>query len=166
MNEGGYALPASLATQRDLRRLVNEVELIDTKIVEMGIHEQTGYPLGEEVVLSPQLGDFVTLNHIDVKDSGARSRLIGALRELKERAPVVHVTFAASAGREEIAKLVDWVRQSVHPQAVLVIGLAPELIGGVYVRTANKVFDLSIRSQLAGGRQIIQQELEALGGTI
>ena len=79
---------------------------------------------------------------------------------------MVHVTFAASAGRDELAKLVDWVRQSVHPQAVLTIGLSPELIGGAYVRTTNKVFDLSVRSQLAQGRQIIQKELEALSGAI
>ena len=166
MSELQYTLPASVATQQDLRRLMNEVERIDNALVEAEIHQRTGHSSDEELVLSRQLGDFVAANEIDIKDGGARAGLITALRQLKDSAPVVHVTFAASAGRDELAKLVDWVRQSVHPQAVLTIGLSPELIGGAYVRTTNKVFDLSVRSQLAEGRQIIQKELEALSGAV
>lgn len=163
-NDTPYILPPSLATQRDLRRLINEVEHIDNALVSSGIQQRTGHQSDDGIVMSNQLGDFMVANKLEFGDSHSRTELIASLRRLKDTAPVVHVTFAASAGHEELAKLVDWVRQSVHPQAVLVIGLQPELIGGAYIRTTNHVFDLSVRAELAGGRHIIVEELEALSG--
>ena len=106
------------------------------------------------------------INDIDIKNGEDRSRLLHDARHLKNTAPVIHVTFATSADNDELTKIVDWVRQSVHPMAVLTVGLQPSLIGGVYIRTSNKVFDFSVRSQLADGRHIIKRELEALSGAI
>ena len=40
MSEVQYTLPASLATQGDLRRLMNEVERIDNALVEVDIHQR------------------------------------------------------------------------------------------------------------------------------
>ena len=57
------------------------------------------------------------------------------------------------------------MRGSVHPQAVISVGLQPALIGGVYVRTPNHVMDLSLRARLKGNRELITKELEALRGS-
>ena len=114
----------------------------------------------------PIILDFLQINDIDIKNGEDRSRLLHDARHLKNTAPVIHVTFAASADNDELTKIVDWVRRSVHPMAVLTVGLQPSLIGGAYVRTTNKVFDMSIRTQLASGRQIIKQDLEALSGAV
>ena len=127
---------------------------------------QPTLPVGNDLIFSKQLVEFLELNNIDINDAGIRGQLLIGVRQLKNTVPVVHVTFAAAAEHEELAKFVDWVRQSVHPQAVLTVGLQPDLIGGAYVRTTNKVFDMSIRTQLASGRQIIKQDLEALSGAV
>ena len=161
-----FKLPPSLATLRDLRRLINEVERIDSLLISSDIQERTGHQANDDVVMSDQLSDFMEANELEFGDSQARTALINQLRQLKDAVSTVHVTFADTVGQEELAKLVDWARQAVHPQIVLEIGLAPELIGGAYVRTTNKVFDFSVRAQLASGRQIIQKDLEALSGTV
>ena len=161
-----YTLPSSLVTLVDLRRLINEVEQVDAFFVTKGIQDRVGHQTDEAVTLSRQLSDFLTANTVDIYNGQMRSELIAGLRQLKNDAPVIHATFAVNAGHDELAKIVDWLRQSVHPQVVMTIGLQPDLIGGVSLRTTNKVFDLSIRSQLASGRQIIVKELEAMYGAI
>lgn len=161
-----FKLPSTLATLRDLRRLINEVERIDSLLISSDIQERTGHQTGDDVVMSDQLRDFMEINELELGDSQARTALINQLRQLKDAVSTIHVTFADTVGQEELAKLVDWARQAVHPQIVLEIGLAPELIGGAYVRTTNKVFDFSVRAQLASGRQIIQKDLEALSGAV
>ena len=166
MSRSDLVLPSSLATRSDLQRLITEIERIDNSLNSAQIHEQIGHPADDSLTTSRQLADFLQINDIDIKNGEDRSRLLHDARHLKITAPVIHVTFATSADNDELTKIVDWVRQSVHPMAVLTVGLQPSLIGGVYIRTTNKVFDFSVRSQLANGRHIIKQELEALSGAI
>lgn len=166
MSRSDLALPSSLATRSDLQRVIAEIERIDNSLNSAQIHEQIGHPADDSLTTSKQLADFLQINDIDIKNGEDRSRLLHDARHLKITAPVIHVTFATSADNDELTKIIDWVRQSVHPMAVLAVGLQPSLIGGVYIRTTNKVFDFSVRSQLANGRHIIKQELEALSGAI
>ena len=166
MSRSDLALPSSLATRSDLQRVIAEIERIDNSLNSAQIHEQIGHPADDSLTTSKQLADFLQINDIDIKNGEDRSRLLHDARHLKITAPVIHVTFATSADNDELTKIIDWVRQSVHPMAVLAVGLQPSLIGGVYIRTTNKVFDFSARSQLANGRHIIKRELEALSGAI
>ena len=166
MSRSDLVLPSSLATRSDLQRVIAEIERIDNSLNSAQIHEQIGHPADDSLTTSRQLADFLQINDIDIKNGEDRSRLLHDARHLKITAPVIHVTFATSADNDELTKIVDWVRQSVHPMAVLAVGLQPSLIGGVYIRTTNKVFDFSARSQLANGRHIIKRELEALSGAI
>ena len=71
-------------------------------------------------------------------------------------------TFASEADRESLGQLALWLRTSVHPQAVIDVGLQPGLVAGVYLRTANRVFDLSLKGALKQGRGILASDLEAL----
>ena len=166
MSRSDLVLPSSLATRSDLQRVIAEIERIDNSLNSAQIHEQIGHPADDSLTTSKQLADLLQINDIDIKNGEDRSRLLHDARHLKNTAPVIHVTFATSADNDELTKIIDWVRQSVHPMAVLAVGLQPSLIGGVYIRTTNKVFDFSIRSQMANGRHIIKRELEALSGAI
>jgi len=73
----------------------------------------------------------------------------------------MHMTFATVADPESLQKLVDWIRQEIHPQALLHVGLQPALVGGVYLRTPNHIHDFSLRQLLADKRSIIVDELNA-----
>ena len=155
-----FVLPAALVGRADLARLVREVEAVDNELESQKVRahgEHVSYRLPN---LSRSLGDFVEQNGIDLSDDRQRLTVREQLRRLKDKAPVVHMTFAVDADPDFLQQLVSWLRQEVHPQALVSVGLQPALIGGVYIRTPNHVHDFSIRSLLQGKRDIIVHELE------
>jgi F0F1-type ATP synthase delta subunit len=127
-------LPPSVVSKSDVMRLVSEVEQLD----------------------------LLTVNGMKIDDERQRSELISLLRQLKDNAPVIHMTFATTADQESLSKIADWLRQSIHPQSLMVIGLQPDLVGGVYIRTPNHVHDLSLRAQLAKSRHLLVEAVEAV----
>lgn len=155
-------LPRSIISKLDLSRVVGELEQIDNDLTTAAVRQKAGVESNFRPVPSDQLSDFLTANNLVIGDGKQRSQLIAYLRQLKDIAPVVHMTFATVADRESLSELADWARRSVHPLALIVVGLQPDLVGGVYVRTPNHVHDLSVRAQLAGHRDILIKEMEAL----
>ncbi len=159
-----FVLPLSLMTRADLRRLIAELESVDNSMITESIHQRTGHPSDSPLAPSDMLDQCAQVNSVDLSDQSSRSNLLNQLRRLDSSSPIVHMTFASTAKQEVLIKLVEWLRQKVHSQALVSIGLQPNLIGGVHIRTTNRVFDMSIRSQLADGRQFIIRELEAISG--
>jgi len=159
-----YVLPAVLITRADLARLMREIEALDNELEAQKVRNHasgkaSGYHLP---TMSRSLNDFLEQNHIDIADDKIRVALRETLKDTKEHAPIMHMTFAVEADPEFLQRLVGWLRQEIHPQALLSVGLQPALVGGVYVRTPNHVHDFSIRSLLEDKRDIIRHELEGL----
>ena len=155
-------LPSSVVTVRDLARLVAEVEELDNELTTTTVRAHVSKGVVEQPIMTAAFEDFLSENELDFNESKERSRLVKALRKLKDNVPVIHMTFAVPADNESLQQIAAWVRQSVHPQAVLEIGLQPSLVAGVYVRTTNKIIDLSMRTALKGKRDILLKDLEAL----
>lgn len=151
-----YALPPSVVTKRDVSRLEAEVERIDNDANTATVRAKAGAASPNNLQLSSQLTDFLQLNGLRLSNGPERSALIVQLRQLKNIVPVVHMTFSTEADSESLQQLAQWLRTSVHPQAVVEVGLQPSLIAGVYLRTTNKVHDLSMRAALQGGHQVLE----------
>jgi hypothetical protein len=165
-NDGdSFVLPASIVTKVDLSRMVSEFEQIDNELTTASVRERSGGAAGDSPSISEQFSDFLAVNQLDISDARARGDMIKRLRKLKDTVPVLHMTFSATADGESLRRLSAWIRESIHPQAVIAVGLQPALIGGVYVRTPNHVMDLSLRSRLKEGHGLITNELEALRGS-
>lgn len=156
-----FILPPSIVSRVDLSRMMSELEWLDNELTALAIRNQTATQ-AQTPVMSQALRDFATLNKLQLNESKARSAVIAQLRVLKNKAPVVHMTFAVSADRESLQQLTAWVRQEVHPQALIVVGLQPSLVAGVYVRTPNHVHDFSLRAMLDGRHDLLIKELETL----
>ena len=154
-----YLLPSALISRADLARLVREVEAVDSALETQKVKNdgQGNYRLP---TMSQSLGDFLAINKIDLTDDHGRMTLKEQLIKLKDKAPVIHMTFATSADPEALQDLVDWVRKELHPQALISVGLQPSLIGGVYMRTPNHVYDFSMRSRMQGKREILVGAIE------
>jgi hypothetical protein len=159
-----FVLPPSVVTKGDVSRLVNELERIDNDLTSESIRAKMGSDEHNELAVSEPLADFLKKNGFALDDSRARGELIKQLNLLKENVPVLHMTFAVEADRESLQKLAEWTRESVHPQAVIAVGLQPGLIAGVYLRTPNHVHDLSLRSMLDTQHDLLVKELETLRG--
>lgn len=161
-----FSLPPSTASKIEMARLVHEVEWIDHELTTTSVRSKAGVRKHVEPVLSEQLKDFLDENKIALLELTSRDRdqLIKQLRLLKDKVPVIHMTFATPADSESLQQLIAWVRDSIHPQAVVAVGLQPALVAGVYIRTPNRVHDLSLRSQLEGSHDVLVKSLEALRG--
>lgn len=157
-----FSLPAAVVSRRDLARLVNEAEHIDDELTAAEVRARKTKQVAETPAFSGQFTDFLSDNKLDFAESKVRTDIIKELRVLKTKAPVVHTTFAVPADIESLQTLAAWFRKSVHPQVLLEIGLQPALVAGVYVRTPNHVHDMSLRSALAGKREVLVKDLEAL----
>lgn len=156
-------LPPSIVTKIDVSHLVRELEAVDNELISREAKAKTGIEPGGDIMYSEQLTDFLSANQTEIShDSTQRSYLINKVRHLKKTVPTIHVTFASSADNESLQKLAAWLRDEVHPQAVMKVGLQPSLIGGVYVRTTNHVHDFSLRAKLAAHRHLIKEEIERL----
>lgn len=159
-----FTLPLSVVSRVDISRMAVELERVDNEMTAAATRAEVG--AGEQVAptLSEQLHEFLQLNNLTLDNGQRRSELIKQVRLLKDKAPILHMTFAVTADRQSLAALAKWVREAIHPQAIISVGLQPGLVAGVYLRTANKVLDLSLKSKLASSRGVLVNELEALRG--
>jgi len=159
-----FVLPPSVATKLDVSHLVAELEKVDSTLTSAAVHAEKGGPEVAAPILSQQLTDFLVENDLLLEKGQERTRLVKELRLLKDAVPIIHMTFAVPADPESLQQLVQWIRTSLDPRAVIAVGLQPGLIAGVYVRTPNHVHDLSLRRMLRAGRGKLIEELGALRG--
>ena len=163
MNNLNLTLPPSVVSRADVAHLVLEAERIDSAQTAQAVREKVGAAASEQPAMSQQLADFLSQNQLNVAP-GQWGELITQLRQVKEGVPVFHMTFAVPADRASLEQLVQWLRTSVHPQAVLEVGLQPSLVAGVSLRTPNHVHDFSMRSALKKNHGLLVKELGALRG--
>ena len=160
-----FVLPPTVVSKSDISRLVSEFERVDNDLTTASVRSKVGSSEPTQLALSAQLTDFFTQNVLKPGSSQERAELIKQLRLLKENAPVIHMTFAVTADGESLGKIVQWLRTSVHPQAVISVGLQPALVAGVYLRTPNHVHDFSLRTVLKSQHGMLVKELETLRGS-
>ena len=160
----GFVLPPSVISRVEVSHLVDEAERIDNELTTAAVHAKAGAETSASFTISEQMTEFLTLNRLDFKNARTRAAAIKQMHLLKDKVPVIHMTFAVEADRESVAQLVAWLRQQVHKQAVVAIGLQPALVAGVYLRTPNHVHDLSLRAKIESSRGLLVKELEALRG--
>lgn len=159
-----FILPPSVVSKVDVSRLATELEKVDGALTAAAVRAKLGVSDPSELGLSQRLTDFLELNMLSLTSARERSDLLAQLRLLKDKVPVVHMTFAVPADQDSLEKLAAWLRGSVHPQAVIAVGLQPALVAGVYVRTPNHVHDLSVRGLLAAQHDNLVGQLETLRG--
>jgi hypothetical protein len=159
-----FSLPPNVVSRVDVSRLVSEVERVDNELTAAAVRGKIGEAEQPTPVLSQQLADFLAQNQLVLTEGHERSRIVKELRTLKDKVPVIHMTFAVTADPESLAQIAAWLRQSVHPQAVISVGLQPSLVAGVYLRTPNHVHDLSLKAKLASSRGVLVKELESYRG--
>lgn len=160
-----FSLPSSVVSRIDIARVVAELERVDNEMTTDSIRNKDNQE--HEVVkpmLSEQLNDFLTSNELVLEDERVRNHVIKEMRQLKDHAPVIHMTFATMADRESLSTLVSWLRDSVHAQAVVAVGMQPSLVAGAYIRTPNHVHDFSMRAKLKENHSKLVGMLEELRG--
>lgn len=159
--DSSLVLPASVISPADLARLVNDVEQLDADLTTTTIQRKSGLA-AEPDSMTDQARSLFDQNSLNPQDAGTRQELIKILRQLKAKAPVFYLRFAAEVGNDEQQQLANWFRQSVNRHSLLDVRVQPAIIGGVYIRSKNRVFDLSWRQRFVNSRRVIGQKVREL----
>ncbi len=159
LQPSSFKLPNTVAQLIDIGHIQHELSLIDEHLNQAAIKD----PNRQVVVkTSPKLSDLLSANNIDITTKSQRALLIGSLEELRKSAPVVNISFSSEAGDEFIEQIVNWFRTEVHQHCLVVVGLDPSIGIGSIVRTANKIFDFSLKNQLKATHELLEDRVKQL----
>lgn len=152
-------LPLLVVGPVEVGRLLRELLEIDNVISQAklaGRSEQLKMPKTSQL-----MDEAAQINQLDLLQSADRKLLFETLKSIALKAPVLHMSFSADPPPAFTAKLMTWIRREIHPQALLTIGLQPSIGAGCILRTTNKYFDLSLRKDFLGKRDLLRKRIVA-----
>jgi hypothetical protein len=98
--------------------------------------------------LTRQLDQLAKDNSYNLLEESHRVKLQSELSAVLNKAPLIHISFAAEPPTRFLEQVLSWFRTNIHPQVLLQVGLQPTIAAGCTLRTPNKFFDMSLRSYI------------------
>jgi hypothetical protein len=160
----GFRLPERLITMVDLNRTLRELKYLDDWLKQASIRSG-----GQEVKApktSATLDAVASLNNVSLLDENQRGQLINLLQGFKDSAPKIHMSFAVEPSAYFLNKVVVWLRANINPVILIEVGLQPALAAGCSVRTANKLFDMSLKNRFVDSRPFLIKSIEEISGNV
>jgi hypothetical protein len=152
-------IPLSLVGPVDLGRVRRELMGIENQLQEMALRSP-----GQEVKMpktSRIMDELTGMNKLNLLVEADRKTLKNFLDTIHTRAPRLHISFSADPSPYFTEKLMAWIREQIHPVALLTIGLQPNIGAGCVLRTTNKYFDMSLAHDFAKKRDVLMEKLRA-----
>ncbi len=136
------SLPVQIFTHADVSRLGRETEKIEAFFDQAALQGANTKTMPQ---VSLQLNALINENKLNILQGDDRFKLQTFLNSLREKAPIVHASFATDPKPEFLMKLIMWFRTEAHPYVLLQVGLQPNIAAGCIFRTTNKYFDFSFK---------------------
>lgn len=149
-----FSVPALITSPADVSRLRREVKALDDYMRQQELRSP-GAPSAMLPKLSRLLHDLTTANGLNLLDVKTRADLAAFLADVATSAPVLHISFAVDPSSAFLQKLVQWLRQNIHPSALVRVGLQPSIAAGCTLQTTNRYFDFSLRQYLQQHRKLL-----------
>lgn len=154
-------LPLTIMTKTDLSRLAREVESLDEFLLQVSAAGPKGSVTQPKT--SRSLEDLAANAQLKLPDKSDRLKLRQALENLRDNSPVIHFSFAAEPQPQFLQKILEWLRKEIHPNALIQVGLMPDIAAGCIVRTNNHYFDFSLRHNLKEKRTVLVEGIKSNG---
>ncbi len=151
-------LPIIIFGPIEVRRLQRELEALEDFLQQSELRQPGKQPQLPRT--SRLLETLAGNNNLNLLVEAERATLKQFLQKVLADAPIIHMSFASDPSATFTAKIVAWFRTSVHPYALVQLGLQPTIAAGCVMRTTNKVFDFSLRNRFHGKREILLAGLE------
>jgi F0F1-type ATP synthase delta subunit len=151
-------LSANIIGQVDIARILRELKSLDDFFAAAKTR-----PAGTSMQLpklTRLLDQVAKENNFNLLEESNRKELYRELDQIVSTAPLLHISFAAEPSTQALEKVLIWLRANIHPQVLLQVGLQPAIAAGCVVRTANKVFDMSLRENLKEHQQYLMQLID------
>lgn len=139
-------LPIAVVGEVDVARLIRELNGLSDFFV--GAKARTAGTAMQTPKLSRLMDQLAKDNNVNLLEETNRKRLLDSLQDIHSHSPRLQISFASEPSPKALEKILAWLRQNVHPQTLLQVGLQPAIAAGCVLRTPNKVFDMSLRANL------------------
>ncbi len=143
MQESTLVLPSEVVSPMDIARILRELENLDEFFRQAQIR-QGGQPQAAPRY-SRLLDSIVVANGVNLLEESGREKMLDLITKLKNRAPVLHMSFSVDPPGPYVQKIVSWLRDNIDPNVLVRVGLQPNIGAGCVVRTTNKSYDFSLR---------------------
>ncbi len=157
-SEQSLSLPVLVASPVDVGRLIRELEAIDSVLLQIKLQKDNDH---KSLKASHLMDQTAQLNKLDLSKETDRKRLKEFLEMVKQKAPVLHISFSADPASDFIEKIMAWLRREIHPLVLLTVGLQPNIGAGCVVRSTNQYFDFSLRKDFEKKRDVLLGTLGA-----
>lgn len=152
-------LPVSIVGRVDLGRLIRELTALDEFLNQAALRDpeaQLSLPRTSQLLEHTALS-----NKLNLLEEAERRKLLDFMETLRQKAPILHISFAADPSPVFLHKLLEWLRREIHPLVLVQIGLQPSIAAGCVVRTPDKYYDFSLRRHFTDNRGILIERLGA-----
>jgi len=153
-----FVLPAGIVSPTDVARLLREIESIDNYFrqaaIRQGGDDNTPMPR-----MSKLMDSLASDNEMNMLQEEHRQHTLTSLEGLHASAPVMHISFSVDPPGSYVQKIVAWIRGNIHAQALVTVGLQPNIGAGCVVRTNNKIFDFSLREYFSNKRDFFVKKM-------
>ena len=144
-------LPVQAVGKMDIGRLMREMDGLDGFLTQAAIREP-GSPI-QLPKTSKILDELIAMNSLNALRTIDRERLTLFLKTVYNDAPILHMSFSADPSPLFMQRLMTWIRQEIHPLALVQVGLQPNIGAGCVLRTKNMYFDMSLRTRFSEKRE-------------
>jgi F0F1-type ATP synthase delta subunit len=151
-------LPVTTVTVVDIGRLQRELEALDNFLAQAAARES-----GESISMpktTKTFEDFAKQNALQLLQETDRDKLREFLESVRQKAPVIHMSFSAEPSAAALQKIIIWLRTEIDPLVLLQVGLQPSIAAGCVLRTTNKYFDFSMRKHFYKQRGLLMQGMK------
>lgn len=156
--KANFALPMQVTSRVDVNRLLRELGNIDETLLQLKLRKS-----GSEVKMpktTKSMDQIIEINKLNLLQEPDRKSLAQFLTSVKDKAPIMHISFSADPSVAFMEKLVAWLRREIHPSVLITIGLQPNIGAGCVIRTTNHQFDFSLRQDFLKKRDLLKEKLK------
>jgi hypothetical protein len=152
-------LPLAIIGPVDVGRISRELAAVDEFMTQTALR-RPGEPMNVPRT-SKLLEETARENKLNLLVDEERRQLMAFLEDIKQKAPVMHFSFAVDPSAVFLQKLTSWLRQEIHPLVLVRIGLQPSIAAGCVLRTPDRYFDFSLRQHFDDKRNMLIERIGA-----
>src|SRR5688572_20789527 len=116
-------LPLSVISHTDINRVLRELGALDDFFVG-AVARRAGTTLAPPRI-TYQLQQVANDNKFNLLNEPERADLRVKLQQVLKSSPSLHISFAAEPSPRIVDAILGWLRNNIHPQTLLTVGLQP-----------------------------------------
>jgi F0F1-type ATP synthase delta subunit len=151
-------LPISVIGQVDVVRLLRELNALNDFFIN-ALARKSGTSMTPPRI-TRALDELAKVNQFNLLELDQRSKLEVLLKSILSEAPLLHISFAAEPSPRALERILSWLRQNIHAQTLLQVGLQPTIAAGCVLRTPNRLIDMSMRNYLKQQEPYLRQLIQ------